>query len=196
MLNELASKSRFEALFRDHYAPLVGYAMRITKDKDLAEDLVQQVFVNLWEKRESIEIHSSLKSYLMRAVHNHCLNHVKHEKVRASHRDEVMHDTSVSEAVDPVEQAELSLRVNELIDGLPEQCRNVFLLSRRDGRKYKEIAEELNISVKTVENQMGKALRLLRQGLKEHVSSRLRILAIIFWMLVGVKHLSVVIDKQ
>ncbi len=183
-------------MFRTHYASLVGYALRMTKDQALAEDLVQQMFVSLWVKREETEVTSNVKSYLLRSVHNHCLNHFKHLKVREAHASEEIHRADTSEAHDSLEQAELSERVNELIAQLPEQCRKVFLLSRHDGKKYKEIAEELDISVKTVENQMGKALRIMREGLRPHVSSSMRVLSIIFWFLVGVNLFSIVIPKQ
>lgn len=196
LITELSSKPAFEKLFKEHYAPMVGYALRMTKDHDLAEDLVQQVFVSLWEKREEVHVNTSLKSYLLRSVHNHCLNHFKHLKVRDAHASETVYQSNVAELRDPIEESELQLKVNDLIDQLPEQCRKVFLLSRRDGKKYKEIAEELNISVKTVENQMGKALRLMKEGLNAHVHSNLRALSIIFWLLVGVKYFSIVLTKQ
>lgn len=196
MIQELSTKQAFEALFRDHYGSLVGYALRMTKDQDLAEDLVQQMFVTLWEKREETNVSTNIKSYLLRSVHNHCLNHFKHIKVRAAHAEEAIYQSNEADSADLLELAELQSRVDGLVAELPEQCQRIFLLSRKEGKKYKEIAEELNISVKTVENQMGKALRIMREGLREHVSPGLKVLSIIFWMLVGVKQFSIVMDKQ
>lgn len=196
MPNALASKPAFELFFRSNYPRLVGYALKLVNDRDLSEDLVQQTFVNLWEKRDSIEESVNLNSYVLRSVHNACLNHFKHEKVKAEFGNETLQTQSEAFEEGKLEASELQLKVNETIEQLPEQCRRVFLLSRQEGKKYREIADELGISIKTVENQMGKALRLMREGISEHVSDSIRLLSIFFTLLVGVKLFSVVIDKN
>lgn len=144
---------------------------------DEAEETVQNMFVNLWQKREQLEI-SSVKAYCYRAVHNECLNKIKHGKIKMSYADEykslapVKHDSAVKE----LHAKELGVQIEEAIESLPEQCRAVFRLSRFENLKYTEIAEHLGISVKTVENHMGKALKILREKLRDY-------LPLLIWLL-------------
>jgi RNA polymerase sigma-70 factor (family 1) len=161
----------FEDVFRSFYPALCRYAESIVKDDAQAEDIVQQVFVTIWEKRMSISFQLSAKAYLYRAVHNRCLNYLEQGKVRQLYRNEsVGKEEPLSAAADAGgERRELQERISRAIEKLPEQCRLIFRLSRFDEMKYAEIAAHLNISVKTVENQMGKALRILREELKEYL---------------------------
>jgi len=161
----------FEMLFKEHYENLCRYACTFVRDSDEAEDIVQKTFVTFWEKRGGITLETSLKSYLYGAVRNAALNNIKHQQVRQKHAASVtVDDHIVSEsASDGVVSAELNERINTAIAGLPEQCRRVFEMSRFEGLKYSEIAEQLGISVKTVENQMGKALRRMREELHEYL---------------------------
>jgi len=148
----------FEEVFRSHYRPLCAFAVQYVKDGDRAEDLVQDLFFRLWQDREKTSITTSLKSYLFTAVRNRCLNATKVQgRVRSLNEDvdDRMDDDERSED----EHAERSARVNAAIESLPEERRKVFKLSRHEGLKYHQIAERLGISIKTVENQMGKALR-------------------------------------
>jgi len=188
----LDSKSEFESLFRDHYAPLVGYALRMVNNRDHAEDIVQQIFVGLWEKRADTEIEGSPKSYLLRSVHNACLNHIKHLKVRSDHASHTKAGAVDSELRDHLEEEEFRMRVKQTVQQLPTQCRKIFLMSRVQGKKYQQIADELDLSVKTVENQMGKALKLMREGLQSEVKESLRAIRTIFWLAIGVKLMSIV----
>ncbi|MFN5170346.1 MAG: RNA polymerase sigma-70 factor [Cyclobacteriaceae bacterium] len=161
----------FEMIFRSHYESLCRYAYTFLRDREEAEEVVQGTFINLWDKRGALDIQSSLKSYLFRAVRNSCLNALKHEKIKQQHVAhelavmEVSHE-SVSEAV---AAAELEQRIAAAMRALPEQCRLVFQLSRFEELKYQEIADQLDISVKTVENHMGKALRLMREQLSDYL---------------------------
>jgi RNA polymerase sigma-70 factor, ECF subfamily len=159
----------FERLFRKYYASLCRYADGLLHDTDEAEEIVQQVFVGFWEKREDIVITQSLKSYLYRAVHNHCLNRIKHLKIRETHQSYVAHYEADSyEAVaEVVHKNELEVRIYEAIGRLPVQCQRVFKMSRFEELKYQEIADQLGISIKTVENHIGKALKILRVELIE-----------------------------
>jgi RNA polymerase sigma-70 factor (family 1) len=161
----------FEDVFRSFYPALCRYAESIVKDDAQAEDIVQQVFVTIWEKRLSITFHVSAKAYLYRAVHNRCLNFLEQGKVRQLYVSEtVKQEEPMSAAADAAgDQMELQSRITRALSKLPEQCGLIFRLSRFDEMKYAEIATHLGISIKTVENQMGKALRILREELKEYL---------------------------
>jgi RNA polymerase sigma-70 factor (ECF subfamily) len=161
----------FEMLFKTHYQPLCRYANTYLKDPDGAEEVVQAAFIGFWEKRAMISIETSLKSYLYRAVRNACLNELKHEQVKQKYLAGQNHEGEKTSA--PSDQLaiheELEVQVRKAIDRLPEQCRLIFTMSRFEELKYQEIADQLSLSVKTVENQMGKALKLMRISLKEYL---------------------------
>ncbi len=168
---QAGNENVFEQVFRLHYQRLWNYAAGILNDMDEAEEVVQQMFLNVWEKRTVIEISVSFKSYLYRAVHNACLNKLKQNKVRKLYADEQIQTTE--EAYEHTSQTilktELEKQIHNAINALPEQCRLVFKLSRFEEMKYAEIATHLGISVKTVENHMGKALKIMREQLKDYL---------------------------
>lgn len=167
----------FEALFRLHYRPLCAFAMGYLKDGDQAEDIVQDLFFRLWLDREKVNITTSVKAYLYASVRNRCLNAVKAgTKVRAL--NEEVDDQQQEEERSEDEHAERIARVQAAIEALPEERRKVFKLSRYEGLKYHEIATRLGISVKTVENQMGSALKTLRIELKDLMP----LLPWLFWL--------------
>jgi RNA polymerase sigma-70 factor (ECF subfamily) len=131
--------------------------------------MVQQVFFKLWERNATIAVKGSLAAYLYRAVHNESLNHIKHIKVREKHQMHVVHSSR-----EPFEAGhrgaqvrEMESRIRQALTELPEQCRTIFQMSRFEELRYREIAERLQISVKTVEHQMGKALRIMREKLAD-----------------------------
>jgi RNA polymerase sigma-70 factor (ECF subfamily) len=162
-------EAAFEQVFITHYNILYAYAFTILKDEIQAEETVQQVFYNLWERSDRLSISGPIAAYLYRAVHNESLNFIKHQKVKEGHRLHVaysMKNKSDSPQGNMISK-ELEKKFREALDELPEQCRTVFQLSRFEDLKYKEIADKLDISVKTVENHMGKALKLLRAKLAE-----------------------------
>jgi RNA polymerase sigma-70 factor (ECF subfamily) len=161
----------FEMFFRAHYQPLCNYAFTFVQDRDEAEEIVQSTFLTVWEKREAIEIRTSLKSYLYAMVRNSCLNAIKHEKIKHKHAGEelAIGDRSHESVAHEVLSDELEERIHLSMEKLPEQCRLIFKLSRFEELKYAEIAEQLNISIKTVENQIGKALKIMREELKEYL---------------------------
>lgn len=160
-----------EDLFRTHYLQLCNYAFIFLKDTDESEDVVQGVFYQLWKKKGSTEITSSLKSYLFTAVRNTCLKRISHLKVRNEYKENIirLNKKDSNNTMDKVLGRELEVQINNAVEDLPEQCRLIFTLSRHSGFKYAEIAEHLKISVKTVENQMGKALKVLREKLKGYL---------------------------
>ena len=163
------NESSYEELFRTWYTPLCKMIFRILQDKDLTEDIVQEVFIKLWEKRTELKIEVSLKAYLYRAAINASYNHLeknkRYPKLALEDMSVELKDSSNVEA--KVQAEELEKKINESLLALPEACREVFILSRQEGLSYKEIAETLGISIKTVENQMGKALRIFRERLSD-----------------------------
>ena len=158
----------FERAFKEHFKALHAYAYTIIRDEDNAEEIVQNVFFKLWEKKEQIEEITSLKAYLYRAVYNDSLNLLKHTKVRAAYETYVKSGAGEGgTAIDTLSTKELQAKIDKALNELPEQCRTIFQMSRFEELKYREIAEQLNLSVKTVENQMGKALKVLREKLAD-----------------------------
>ncbi|PWJ44926.1 RNA polymerase sigma-70 factor [Sediminitomix flava] len=156
----------YEQLFRDYYEQLCLYACKYIGEMEQAEEIVQDYFVQLWEKRDGLQVHSSLKSYLFGAIRNNCLSYFKHQKVRENHRQEVLNTSSEAYSDEEDMSAfEMEQRIHNCINGLPEQRQRIFKMSKFEGLKYKEIAESLGLSVKTVEAQMGKALKTLRTEL-------------------------------
>jgi RNA polymerase sigma-70 factor (family 1) len=161
----------YELVFKDYYNSLCNYAHSIVEDLDEAEEMVQNTFLTLWENRLEINIHTSVKSYLYQAVHNNCLNRLKHEKVRQAYGK--YKQQTADDLYDSVSQQliskELQLQIKDAIEALPDQCRRVFELSRFEYLTYAEIAEQLGISIKTVEKHMIKALKHMREHLKDYL---------------------------
>jgi RNA polymerase sigma-70 factor, ECF subfamily len=156
----------FEQVFREHYKPLCAFARQYVKDADKAEDLVQDLFFRLWQDRAKVSVTTSLKSYLFASVRNRCLNALAvTAKVRPLNEEH--DDRSEAEPTSEEDRAYRLARVQAAIEALPEERGKVFKLSRYEGLKYHEIADRLGISAKTVENQMGKALKTLREDLKD-----------------------------
>lgn len=161
----------FQMIFKSYYQPLCNYACSFLHDKEEAEEVVQGIYLSLWEKRGGITIRTAVKPYLYAMVRNACLNVIKHEKIKQKYAIEEVALAPGSH--DPVSHAmasfELEARIREAIECLPQQCRLVFKLSRFEELRYSEIAKQLDISVKTVENHMGKALKIMRQQLKDYL---------------------------
>lgn len=159
----------FEKLFHRYYGHLCLYASRILQDEVSAEEIVQDFFVKLWEKRKHLTIETSVKSYLYRSVRNLCLNLIQHNKTKLQHAKSVLADaTQNQDAEDQFYEIDLAKKIQESILSLPEKRQKIFRLSREDGLKYREIAEKLNLSIKTVETQMGLAIKTLREKLKNY----------------------------
>lgn len=164
----------FEKIYNDYYESLVRYAQRFVCDLDNSREIVQDVYVKIWGKRKTLLGEKSLKSYLYRAVRNKCLDYLKHlnveseyEKMRVTEIQESGYGVFISEdhPLNGLITEELRNAIQRTIENLPEKCREIFKLSRDEGMKYREISEELNISVKTVETQMYRAIKSLKEQL-------------------------------
>lgn len=153
----------FEALFRYNFRPLCLYALHYLGDADAAEDTVQECFMTLWEKLEHETVVDNRRAYLYMTVRNRCLDELRKKGVRTEFLRP--YDTyGIIDDDDAQERSQTEARLWTAIDSLPEKCREVFILSKRDGLKYEEIAEELGLSVNTVRNQISKALKVLKEG--------------------------------
>lgn len=163
-------KEAFSQVYQLYFGSLVNYAFRFIDTKEESEEIVQDTFLKFWDKCSTLSPDSSIKSYLYRAVHNACLNSLKHDKVKDNYKDYVINWMEKSE--DPFDsqhqEEDLMKILNEEINLLPPRCREAFELSRFEGLKYQEIAEHMGISVKTVEVQIGKAFKILRDRVKRN----------------------------
>jgi len=160
---------RFESIFRDLYQPLCNYAMSYLQDPGLCEDIVQEVFTRVWETRRELLLSDDIRYYLFSAVRNNCITHLRRLKSTGTGpwNEQVLATHLPTPATEEKDRGQYEQWLREAIDILPEKCREVFVLSRISKLKYKEIAGVLGISVKTVENQLGKSLKLIREFLKK-----------------------------
>jgi len=162
-------KGQFESLFRSSYVSLIRYAKTLIKDHDTAEEIVQDLFFRFWQDKEKINIESSLNGYLFRSVHNRCLHHIEHKRVVERHAEEMSYRQTESpeSPSDILSYKELQDKIARILERLPEKCGKIFTMSRFEGLKYTEIAEKLSVSVKTVEANMGRALKEFRKELAQ-----------------------------
>ncbi|MCB9283865.1 MAG: RNA polymerase sigma-70 factor [Lewinellaceae bacterium] len=163
------TQALYEQLFKAHFVALCHFANQLVQDMDSARDIAQKVFINLWENRETIDPQRSVQSYLYTSVRNRCLNHIRdRKKYRSQVLDLEIMDIEISFEEDNTGLEELQKKIAEALSTLPEKCRQVFEMSRFQDMKYKDIAAQLDISEKTVEAHMSKALKTLREELKEY----------------------------
>lgn len=179
------SESALRRLFDRYFGWLVGELMRFVPDQETAKDIAQDVFVELWRRRDSLEIHTSLRAYLRRAGANRAISYLKLNRQTILTADELFLDGTEhpDERVLPVEQERMEQALQQAINGLPERCRLVFTLSRFSDLSHREIAEKLDISVKTIENQITKAFKLLRLALIKHTDLSPVVILMIKWLL-------------
>jgi RNA polymerase sigma-70 factor (ECF subfamily) len=166
-------KKALETLFKTYYSSLVKFARNILKNTEQAEDITQDVFIKIWDKRQDLENITSFKAYLFMAVRNQCFNGLKvNERKNWLDDEPENYENYMTNHVEANLYAkDLNGKINEAIELLPEKCKLTFQLSRFENLSYKEIAETMNVSVKTVENQMGKALAFLRKSVLPYLSS-------------------------
>lgn len=166
--NELA----FEVIFLRYYSLLCQYASTIVGNRDSGEEVVQDMFVKLWENRRNLNISSSFRSYLYRSVHNQCINHIESRKVRRIYSQNNVHQVVPFAGDYPIANLiakELEEKIKNSIDALPEQCREVFLLIRIQNKSYQDVAKKLNISLNTVKTQMQRAIMKMKRDLQEYL---------------------------
>lgn len=162
------NKSEFDKLFRSYYQDLCRFAVFLNCSPEDAEEVVQDLFFRLWTNRNKLMVHSSAKTYLFTAVRNSVYNFHKHEKVKNKFIEHEKASGNILNADEETNHDEIINRINQTIEKLPEKRREVFKLAKIEGLKYKEIAEKLDISIKTVENHMGEALKFLRANLNKN----------------------------
>lgn len=163
----------FELLFRQYYPRLCGFANKFISNPQESEEIVQEVFLNIWKKKDQLKLDDQIRPYLFKSVQNLCFNFIEHQKVVDNYYSVIeavyknhLEDFSSHESI---LYNELQSRVVKAMTSLPEQCQKIFKMSREDGLKYHEIAETLGISVKTVETQMSRALAKLKTELKDYL---------------------------
>ncbi len=157
----------FNFIFNNYYEGLVLFALDFINDRDQAEEIVQGVFVKIWENHKTLDIKISIKSYLLKAVQNRCYDYIKHHKIKIKFEELFLQKTIKDEITNDYFSSNLIRRIDIAIDNLPEKTGHIFRMSRFENMKYKEIAEQLNISIKTVEANIGRALQQLRIDLKD-----------------------------
>lgn len=177
-------KKTFEIIFKSYFPILCTYAQKYVHDLDTAKEVVHNVFIHLWKIRDTVNTEKPLKSYLYTSVRNRCLNYIRDDK-KFNH--EIQPDNPgvepLTEPADYLAETELAEKINQAIDSLPKRCREIFIMNRFDEIKYHEIATKLNISIKTVETQMSKALKLLRNKLIHYLS------ILFLWMDIMIRNL-------
>ena len=161
----LKKEALVESLFRDNFEALSRLAMKYIGDFDSSKDIVHEVFIAFWQKFDVLPAYTKYKSYLFASVRNKSFNYLRDQKKHMNIVDAEMQTSPVGE--DSLESQELAREIDYALNLLPERCREVFELSRFEEMKYAQIAEQLDISIKTVEAQMSKALRLMRDHLKD-----------------------------
>lgn len=176
---EQDGEKAIEWLFRNYYSYLCKVVFKIIPDSNLVEDLVQEVFFEVWKKKNQIQFNTSIKAYLRRSAVNRSLNYIRDQRIKFEQEDKVPFlESKEVGIVQKIEAEDLKIIIDKCIDELPERCRIVFVLSRFEDMSYKEIAEELDISPKTVENQVSKALKYLRKALGPYVQL---VWLLVFW---------------
>ncbi|MDN3549188.1 RNA polymerase sigma-70 factor [Mucilaginibacter aquaedulcis] len=170
----------FDEIYLTYFDALYRYAYTLVRDEIIAEEMVHHMFWKVLEKPTGLQVHTSLKAYLYRSVHHECLNYLKHQKVKQAYESSYQGDDTQEENVaHQLQYRELVENLNHAINGLPEQCRTIFQLSRFENLKYAEIATQLGLSIKTVETQMSRALKKLRTKLADY-------LPLITWFVINI----------
>jgi RNA polymerase sigma-70 factor (family 1) len=164
-------QSAFSFIFASYYTDLVIFAGTFIRSKDIAEEVVQSVFVKLWDDRHAIDIKTSLKSYLLRTVQNRCIDLIRHLKIKEKHSISVLENPVLYEndTENYILYSELESKIEAVLSQLPTDVAQAFRMNRYEGLKYSEIAEQLNVAVRTVEVRISKALQKLREALSDYL---------------------------
>lgn len=168
---KVGDSGAFSSIFTAYYKDLVLFAARFTKEKDSAEEIVQDTFVKLWEEHETVNINVSLKSFLLKSVQNKCIDLLRHKKIMQAHNSYVLELPPLLECDTDnyILYSELHDQMEAALDKLPDEISDAFRMNRFKGLKYFEIAEILDVSVRTVEVRIGRALNMLRIHLKDYI---------------------------
>jgi len=173
---------KFSGLFRKYYEPLYFFAGRFVKDPPTAESIVQDVFVNLWDHRKTLNIKTSVKAYLYTSVKNSCINFVKRENFFSSMDNDSEHRDNSGRTPDAkLEETEIHCAVHNAINALPEKCRQIFVMCKFDNLSYNEIADIQNVSINTVKTQLKRAVKTLSKNLAYLRSIAIFIQFMIWW---------------
>lgn len=187
-LNDPDKKISFEDIYLTYFSKMKYFAREYVVSEEDAENIVQDVFLELWEKREALTLHTNLIAFLFTAIKNRCLNHLRHKMIvqdTANHLQEE-YLLTLRMNLDSLEvfdqhlfsEHDIEKVITRALNSLSDKCREIFILSKIEGKKQKEIAAELNISINTVETQMGIAYKKLRQELKDYIPLLLFILCL------------------
>lgn len=160
--------SPFQNIFQEYYPMLCNFAERYVLEIEIAEDVVQDIYVRLWENRENLIITAGIKAYLFQSVRNSCINYLKHDKVHKKYESHIKHVFSDNFYSDALEEEEIAFHIHQATQNLPAKCREIFEMSRLDGKSHDEISLEMGITKKTINNQLWKALKLVREYLMEN----------------------------
>ncbi|MCW3462946.1 RNA polymerase sigma-70 factor [Chitinophaga nivalis] len=182
---QVRDRGVFAIVYEHFYPVLFATAHKYVSDKVQAEEIVQDVFLHLWEKEWTLEHATALKSYLYRAVINRAINHLQRNRLLRKHHSAIQHLQEESYLCTFIEEQELRERIHQAVSRLPEKCQQIFKLSRFEGLKNNEIAHQLNLSVKTVENQMTIALKQLKAALlddPERPVSAISRMQLLWWL--------------
>lgn len=180
---KLNTEKEFNDLFNKHYQELCRVLLPIVKDKDAIEDIVQDVFVKLWIRREELEINTNFKAYIYKAVVLRSFDYLRKQKTVHAAQSElkIVQSQSYNSVEDSIQEKELTTAIEKGMEEMSESMKSIFYMSRFGGLKNREIAEQLNISIKTVESNMGKALKIMTEHLKPYLKQSAKLL--ILWLL-------------
>jgi len=178
-LLQSGDENSIKLIFNKYYEGLCLYAESLTRNHQLAEEIVEDIFIHLWINAKSLSITKSIKNYLYRSVHNNCLKRI--DKLRTERKtlenipyylldNELLQPFSVDQPLSTLIARELEEKANNVLESLPEQCREIYKLNRFENQTYSEIAKKLNITVSTVKTQMSRAFQKFRDGLGEYIS--------------------------
>lgn len=160
----------FDYIFHYYYSGMVVFAMKYVNEKSIAEDIVQDFFVQLWIKREKIDINTSLKSYFFVSLKNRCIDYLrKKEKQNSTTTDAIGEIGKLTDERNLLIESELRNHINTAIDKLPPACREIFIMNRFEGLKASQIAEKRGTSIRTVETQIARALKIMRKELAPYL---------------------------
>jgi RNA polymerase sigma-70 factor (family 1) len=178
----------FEDIYLTYFSKMKYFAKEYVVSEEDAENIVQDVFMELWEKREALTMHTNLIAFLFTAIKNRCLNHLRHKMVTQETANQLQEEYSITlrmnlnslEAFDQnlFSEQDIEKIITRALNSLSDKCREIFIMSKIEGKKQKEIATELNISINTIETQMGIAYKKLRAELKDHLPLLLFILCL------------------